>query len=261
MTKMLGTKKPEGLYRLSEGDIKNIERLMKELEKQKPKKEAKKTGPKNEVQPESPIITPNSDSWLIENDEYKIKLSKSLISPETQEHQINNYLANTSSFKLANYQEIFLIGKILLDNNPTQKDEILSFLRNSFQKYWIQTASGVLYKPKAGDLIIHDKGMPSEYSFEADFVGPDRIMEKADETISAKLTGLDNLDEINKVSSFLADRDKTYLFRLNSKPEKNDYMIAGFYAGSGRASLDCSGDPQYSGSGLGVNVEKKFYRK
>lgn len=203
-------------------------------------------------------ITPNNNSWLIEDDKYRIQLSKSLIPSGTQEQQIKNYLANPGSFNLANYLQLFLIGRMLFNNNTSQKDEILNFLRDSFKNNWIQTSSGVLYKPNGKDAIIHDKGMPSEYSLEADFIGPDRYIEQADETALKHLTGLHNLDEIKKISQFLANKDKTYLWRLNSKPEQVDYRVAGFNAYLGRADLDCFWVPQFSDSGLGVKVAKKI---
>jgi len=220
-------------------------------QKLEPKTENKELEPKQ-------VIIPNDNSWTIENDEYKIQLSKSLIPFATWEKQISDYIADPTTFKPANYQELFLIGKILYDGNINQKDEILKFLRESFNKYMgIQTLSGILYKP-IGDEIIHDKGMSSEYKMLVDFRGPTGLVEPADEEVLKYLTGLNNLDEIKEISQFLANGTQTEIWRSNSKPEQDTYRIAWFNAGSDSANLDCYANPRFPRPALGVRVEKKF---
>lgn len=196
-------------------------------------------------------------AWTLEDENGTIELSKSLLPSDTQANQIYRYLKNPNSFKPINYQELFRVGRILYNNNIKYKNEILKFLRKSFADYFIQTSSGVLYKSKGKDIIIHDKGMPSESSFESDFIGPDRYIQKEDKFALNPLTGLENLDEIKEISQFLAKRSKTYLLRMNNKPDKDNYMVAGFDASSGRALLNCYGDPLGSYSGLGVRVAQK----
>ena len=203
-------------------------------------------------------IIPNDDSWLIENNEYKLQLAKSLISPQTQEKQVSDYLTSPNSFKPSSYQELFILGKMLFNGNINQKDEILKFLRESFEKNWIQTSSGVLYKPDGKDKVIHDKGMSSEYSLETRFRGPDRYVEQADETALKYLTGLKDLDEIKGISQFLTNKDKTHLWRVNSKPKQEIYRVARFLAGSDRAYLCCGRVPNGSVPALGVRVVKKI---
>ncbi|MBU0930052.1 MAG: hypothetical protein KJ623_03185 [Nanoarchaeota archaeon] len=214
------------------------------------------SAPLTQSNPATPVnIIPNTDSWLIENNEYKIQLSKSLIPSATQEKQINNYITSTNSFKPANYQELFLIGNILYQNKNT---EILNFLRESFKNNWIQTSSGVLYSPDKNDIVIHDKGLSSEQSLETKFIGPDRYIEKNDESALKCLTGLNNIDEIKEISQFLTDKNKTYLWRLNNKPSSDTYRVAWFSAVSDRAYLLCDRYPTDSNPALGVCVAKKI---
>jgi len=237
------------------------ERVNKEIELKERRKVLKqKLEPKTENKELEPkqVIIPNDNSWTIENDEYKIQLSKSLIPFATWEKQISDYIADPTTFKPANYQELFLIGKILYDGNINQKDEILKFLRESFNKYMgIQTLSGILYKP-IGDEIIHDKGMSSEYKMLVDFRGPTGLVEPADEEVLKYLTGLNNLDEIKEISQFLANGTQTEIWRYNSNHYQEEYVVASFLADFDRAFLNCLLLSDFLSPALGVRVEKKI---
>lgn len=200
---------------------------------------------------------------MITKDVYEIGnvlLSKELIPSDTQENQIKYHLSHSDSPKPISYPELFYIGKELLNNNVKNKDKIIEFLRVSFERLWFQTSSGVLYG-QAVDLIIHDKGMPSVKSFETNFTGPDRYIEKADESNLKLLTGLDSLDEIKEVSQFITERDKTYLWRINQRPSKDDYRAAGFSADSAGSLFGCYGRFGGSSCSFGVFVSSEGAQK
>ncbi|MDD5133052.1 MAG: hypothetical protein PHD81_03025 [Candidatus Nanoarchaeia archaeon] len=241
------------------------ERLNKEVEEKirrerLEKKKLKKTElkPKQESPVTEPgIITPNDNSWLIENDEYTIQLSKSLIPSTTQANQINDYNTNPTAFKPASYPDIFLIGQMLYHSHK-QIGEILNFLTESFQNNWIQTSSGILYKSNGKDEIIHDKGMSSEYKHLTDLIGSDGEVVQADEEALKYLTGLKDLDEIKEIAQFLTSKDKTYIWRFNKKPDSDTYRVARFGASSGGAILYCGRNADYSVPALGVRVAKKM---
>ncbi len=198
----------------------------------------------------------NNNYWQIGN----ILLSKELIEEDTQENQINYHKQNPNSPKPISYPELFQIGRTLANNNISNKDEVIQFLRQSFKNSLIQTSSGILYRSNT-DLIIHDKGLSSEKAYECDFVGPDGYIEQDDEQILKLLTRLDNIDEIKEISKLLAEKDKQYIWRVNSRPNKDDYRVARFYAYSDGVGFGCGGYPTNSDPALGVFVSAEGTQK
>lgn len=212
--------------------------------------------------PGSEIITSrkttNSDYWTIEDKKGTLELYKGLLKPAPQAKHVQNYLEGKSP-KPISFPEISRLGKALLDNKHPQENEILKFLRESFRNKFILTDSGVLYKPgRKKDIVMHDVGLLSEYTKKVNFVGSDRYVEKDDELALKCSTELNSLKEIKEVFEFITGINGLYLWRLDSKPDQEDYCVAGFGAGPGRVGLYFCGVPFLSNPSVGVRSEKNL---
>ena len=95
--------------------------------------------------------------------------------------------------------------------------------------------------------------MPTQYEMQEEFIGPDGFVRDLQTSRVAfkALLGTENMQEIQDVYTWFTGVPP-YLWRVNSKPREKDERVAGFFAGSDRANLDCVRDPLDSGAGLGV---------
>ena len=85
-----------------------------------------------------------------------------------------------------------------------------------------------------------------------DFVGSDGDLDSINPINELEtLLGTRNKQEVIDVFSWL-NETPTYLWRLNSRPDKLDERVAGFGAGSGGAILNCGRGPSGSNDSLGV---------
>jgi len=90
-----------------------------------------------------------------------------------------------------------------------------------------------------------------------DFVGSDGDLDSINPINELEtLLGTRNKQEVIDVFSWL-NETPTYLWRLNSRPDKLDERVAGFGANSGGADLGCCGYPSDSLSSLGVRMVRE----
>ncbi len=130
-------------------------------------------------------------------------------------------------------------------------EQTRSFFQNEFFDKWLTTLTRITYNAPGGDRIEHNYGMPDKYTIDRQIIGPDEWVKDAiNGGVYEAILGTEDTTEIQEVYKWITGED-AYLWRLNSKPEKDEVRVAGFDADSDRAYLSCR-DPQYSYSALGV---------
>lgn len=130
----------------------------------------------------------------------------------------------------------------LRDQSPAEAEQLKVFLKKGFRSY-PNTLTRVIYNSSAKDKVIHNYNTSDQYSLEENVVGPDDwITNIADKKVLDSILGTNEINKINQVSQWI-NRTNSYLWRLNSKPQKKDERVAGFGAGSGRLGFFCNGGP------------------
>ena len=146
------------------------------------------------------------------------------------------------------------------EEHPEEFENTIKFLKGAIRGYLI-TLSRTRYTPKGQlDQAIHDFGMPTQYSIEANLVGPDRWTEQADSEAVRAVLGNGNIGEVNDVYQGINDTNM-YIVRWNSKPLNVEDRVVWLDAGSDGASLDCGRHPEDSDSSLGLVVRKAQRQK
>ena len=129
------------------------------------------------------------------------------------------------------------------NQNPENSERLRQFLRQSFRRY-PNTLTRIAYEPSEKDKIIHNYKTSDEYSIDTEVVGPDDFVQNiSDKKVLESLLGTQDIARINEVSQWV-NGTNGYLWRSNSKPEKKEERVAGFYAGDDRFGLDCGRDPR-----------------
>ena len=198
-----------------------------------------------------------------------IDLSKTLLPSKTQdEHAEHRLNAKSGEFCLGDMSLYHALFTALYNNRDSQsfKDQIeeaRQFIKESMLEHWLMTLTRIKYNPDGNDLVIHNYHQKDEWKDSINtFVGPGGYLNDVSTTnverpLQALLDTQQNASEINSVYNWLTGGN-AYIWRVNSRPEKTNEKVAGLYAGSVRASLDCDGGPSGSKEGLGA---RKILRK
>lgn len=138
--------------------------------------------------------------------------------------------------------------------------KVAAFLKTTMRNNWLNTLTLTRYNPERVDKAIHDIGMPTEYSMEADIVGEDQFIEQGDSKALKAVLGTDDVGKINEVYQGINDTNM-YIWRWNNKPSNVEDRVVRLVADSDRADLDCYRHPEYSYSSLGLVVRKAQRQK
>ena len=197
---------------------------------------------------------------------HQVGLAKTLLPAKTQDehanHRMQIIMNGAGGFYAPSYPEFYAIVSHLEKNkdnpqNQQQIEEIKQFIKKSALENWLATLTRVRYNPQGQkDKVIHNYKQHNQYELDVDpFVGPDGFIldqstANTEKPLQALLNTRQSLQEVNQAYKWLTDVD-TYIWRVNSTPRKIDERVAGFYADSDRAGLNCNGFPGGSGSSRG----------
>ena len=223
--------------------------------------ENKEKNPEKIVQPIKTNVNIHSidDYWRIEGVNYKgkiktINLAQQLLPNMTQdkhaeyrEQAISKGEFYTGDMPL--YHAVFTA--LFNQKDKPESEQARQFIKKSMREKWLMTLTRIAYQPRGKDKIIHNYNTKDEYSLEENIVGEDRFIEDADRSALKALLGTDNIQEIKNIYNWINETD-TYIWRINSKPNKVDERVARFGADSDRADLDCYRYPDGRYPSLGV---------
>ena len=223
--------------------------------------ENKEKNPEKIVQPIKTNVNIHSidDYWRIEGVNYKgkiktINLAQQLLPNMTQdkhaeyrEQAISKGEFYTGDMPL--YHAVFTA--LFNQKDKPESEQARQFIKKSMRKKWLMTLTRIAYQPRGKDKIIHNYNTKDEYSLEENIVGEDKFIEDADRSALKALLGTDNIQEIKNIYNWINETD-TYIWRINSKPNKVDERVARFGADSDRADLDCYRYPDGRYPSLGV---------
>jgi hypothetical protein len=112
----------------------------------------------------------------------------------------------------------------LCDNQNTKLvSEVKGMLAQGFKDYYMMTSTRATYKAKGLDLLVHDLSYPTEKRLNTALVGPDGYVNAGCgfENEMRALLGTGDLNKIEQAYEWLTGK-KPYIWRLNSKPEKDE---------------------------------------
>ena len=208
----------------------------------------------------------DQDFWTVDSvsyngDLYKVDLSKKLLDDEkshTQDEwaQFSKTAKQNGDFYVGDFPLYHSLFTALYDLRDSQRkneiENVRGFLEKQFMNYWLMTLTRIKYSKKGKDTVVHNHGMSDQYEIREEFVGQDEWVENATIIEPYKaLLGEDDLPKINSVYQWLTGK-KPYLYRVNSKPDKDIETVARFLAGSYGADLGCGRGPSNSDPALGV---------
>ena len=156
------------------------------------------------------------------------------------------------------YHALFTTLFIMRDHPAKRKEveEMRSFLKDKFEKYWLTTLTRIIYQPRPQDTIVHNKAMSDECRVNVDFIDRDEYVKDSQRPHDYKtLLGTDNLGVINSVYNWITGKD-AYLIRINQRPTTVQERVAWFVADSARAVLGCGRYPSDANPALGVRVAR-----
>ena len=207
------------------------------------------------------------DFWSVpgveyRNGIYRINLAKQLLNngnAKTQEQWIEYYkqAKQRGEFYTGDmplYHALFTALYKQKDNlqKKSEIEEAREFIQKQMRKKWLTTLTRIAYQPNGKDKVMHNYKTSEQYELEENIVGKDRFIESGDRNTLKALLLTDNIQEINSIYQWL-NQTKTYLLRLNSKPENVVERVARFDASSVRTRLN-GWDPENSDSSLGVQI-------
>ena len=220
-----------------------------------------------------PSLENKVDCWSINGVQYRngiytVDLLKTLLdngSSKTQDGwaEFSEKAIGNKGFYVGDLPLQHAIFTTLFKNkNALNNDEIENirkFLNDSMVKHWMMTLTRFNYTPFDEDIVIHNYGLQDKYEIRENIVGLDELVKNASDKKPYKaILGTDDTAEINAVYNWITGKD-AYLWRVNSKPKKNDVRIARVDASTGRAILSCDGGPQSSDAAFGVRRRAKFF--
>ncbi len=229
--------------------------------------------------PPTPVVQPNvnpnvnistiGDYWQVSGVNYRngvhtVDLAKTLLENGNAKTQ-NDWASYSESalaqneFRTPDYPLFYGLVKALYsakdDSTKAQEvEEAKKFLKDTSRAKWLMTLTRIDYQPNGEDIITHNFGTREKYEEKTDFVGLDGLLtDKATPASCKSLLGSDNVQEISDVFQWL-NGTNTYIWRVNSRPNQLIEKVAGFWADSDWADLDCNRDPSDSRESLGVRL-------
>ncbi len=145
-------------------------------------------------------------------------------------------------------------GKLL------NRDQIISFLKDNIlqRRAKLFTLTRIVHNPDTNDKdeIIHNWGLPTEYSIKERFTGPIELVRDLDSIRTYK--ALLDSEEKNKIIDIYRELSghSPRLWRLQTAPRENQTTVAGFYADDSGAFLHCTWGEFDKGSSLGVRFHE-----
>ena len=237
---------------------------------------------KKSPQPDKPKVVPISgsdrfslenlvDSWMINgvnyrNGIYQVELGKELLENKAQKTQdewikYTKQAIQNNQFYLGDMQLYHSLFEALFRNkdNAQHKDVIEQarvFLQKTFESYWLMTLSRVKYTKQGQDKVTHNYGLQDKLEIQGNIVGADGYITQINPQNELNaILGRDDINEINQVYNWITGKN-TYLWRLNSKPKKDDERVVRFYSDSDWSDLVCYRYLDDSGRGLAVRAKK-----
>ncbi|MCX6748676.1 MAG: hypothetical protein NT076_03655 [Candidatus Pacearchaeota archaeon] len=196
---------------------------------------------------------PSLGVWTIPSEEGDTRLAQDLLLAMTQE-ALAKYTSPHGFGALSMKGYFGRVLKPVFDLRATDKEasNIRKFLREAMRQTYPNTLTRIAYMSEGKkDLIIHDYGTPKQTETEVDFVGSDgEIVSNLSLDACLALTGR-SPEEVRDIMKWI-NGTSAWVWRVNSKPRQRDERVAGFYASSGRADLDCSRRTGNSYPSLGV---------
>ena len=235
-----------------------------EVEERRNKRKLPETAQQEKAPPDQ--VKGIDDFWRIEGVSYRkgiytVDLAKSLLDngiTKTQDQWINysKEAKPKQGFYLADMPLYHSIFKALSQGTGKDREEAKAFVKEQMRAKYPMTLTRIRYSPQEEDEVIHNLGMDDEYIVKGKMVGPDEYIADSKDTRYLELIlGAGNVPEINQVYQAINGTD-AYIFRVNEKPKNIDERVVGFLAGTVKAVLYCDGDPQDSGSVVGVRVAR-----
>ena len=212
----------------------------------------------------APIVHTDSDNaWVIKGVNYRgkvvpVRLSRELL-PAMNLGQMaahSKKAMRSNEFYTPDAPLIYAITKRAMEQNDS---EVREFLRKSFFGQWLNTLSVVRYQPKGkSDQIIHNPGLPTQYSNRLNFVSPDEWTKGSARAKDYKvLLGANSPDEVDEVFGWTTGK-RSYLWKVNHKPASVDERVVRLDADSVRFYLNCSRNPQFAFASFGVSLPQKI---
>jgi len=193
-------------------------------------------------------------------------LSTKLLPSETQEqHAKHTANAKSDQYTAASAPLYHTIFKTLYKNKDGQYKEVIEeirvFLKEVFDKYWVNTLSKVIYNPVGRrDRVLHNVGQKDEYPVDEDIIGPQEYISKnparASNACKAVLED-SNLQEINDIYKWITGKD-TFLWRFTKKPENKEERVVALGVDDDVFSINTDGGINDDRPVLGVRRAKNF---
>ena len=138
-------------------------------------------------------------------------------------------------------------------------EKVREMFAKDFKENWMMTSTRITYKPKGKDEVTHDLGSNSESSIDVTFVGPDNYVNSKSgfEDEMEALFRTRDCKEVSKVFKWVTKK-ATYLYRINSTPQKNDQRALLLGGVNNYFSIDADDDIDYDdGPARGVVVARE----
>ena len=202
-----------------------------------------------------------------QNGIYQVDLLKTCLennASKTQDQwaEYSNNAISKNEFYVGNAQLYHsLFSSLFRNKDSTFKDSIeeaRAFLQKSFNDYLLMTLTRINYKKSGKDEVIHDYNLPTQFSILEDIVGADGFVTQTNPQKELKsILDSNDIDEVNSVYNWITNQN-LYLWRVNSKPKKDDTRVVRLYSSSDGAGLNCVRNPSVSNLALGVRRAKIF---
>ena len=201
-------------------------------------------------------------------DANRVDLLNGLLPARTQEEHVAHYgEQGRDGFEIGSVPVIYSVAEAMFDNKEGSryKDGIgraRDFLQKRMRNRFLLTSTRIRNMPEGQrDVVMHNYGLPSMQTIEADIIGHTELIADAKDTEAyTALFGSGDTEKIGRVFRWLNGTD-VYLWRVNSKPDRAYETVAGFDANSVRAGLNCYWVPRGSYSALGVRLSAEGTQK
>ncbi len=183
-------------------------------------------------------------------------LSKSPLEVATQDvHVARAKAAKPTEFRACPAPVVYAVAKALwLHRDDDKWKVVVETARQTLNgiigpgKPWVNTLSRVKWSPNGPDEMIHNYGLPDQYSLSKDLVGPDGYIKEAETKADAYVAALfdtdDTVEMVNQVFKWITDKD-SHAWRFKQHPAKIEERVVALGVGNlggGGFSLCANGD-------------------